>query len=123
MGYKPQGPDIFTLKQGYVECVSGSGHTYKVTHDSCNCKGFGFRKLCRHYRQAEKKGYLNNLEAQIAATYNRTEFSGAMKKSRMDAIRAWLDKKNIRYKPQDVIDIEKIMTATTTPQEVMAFFF
>lgn len=123
MGYKPQGPDVFTLKQGYVECLSGSGHTYKVTHDSCSCKGFGFRKLCRHYRQAQKQGYLDNLETQLAAQYNRTQFSGAMKKSRMDAIKVWLEKKNIRYKPQDVIDIEAIMTANTTPQEVMAFFF
>jgi ribosomal protein L37E len=125
MGYKPQGPDIFTLKQGYVECVSGSGHTYKVTHDSCSCKGFGFRRECRHYRQAKQKGLLNKLEVQIVkkASYKPSVFTGHMKKMRMDAIRTFLNKHNIRYKPTQVIDIEKILTVNSTRQDIFAFFF
>jgi len=123
MGYKPQGPDQFALKGNYVECISGSGHMYQVTHDSCSCKGFGFRKLCRHYRQAKAKGFLDQLETKITTTFKIGIYTGFMKKMRMDAIRAWLDKRSIRYKPQDVVDIEKILTVTTTQQEVMAFFF
>ena len=122
MGHKPQGPDIFSLKKGYVECVSPSGSVYKVTHDSCSCKGFGFRRMCRHYRQAQTKGLLDNLETQIEKTIKIT-FSGHMKKMRMDAIRAFLEKHNIRYKPTQVVDLEKILTSTTTKQEIFNLFF
>jgi ribosomal protein L37E len=122
MGVKIEGPDIFTLKSGYVECISGSGHTYKITHDSCSCKGFGFRRLCRHYTQAKQKGLLDNLEVQITKEIKLTQ-SGHMKKLRMDAIRQYLEKMNIRYKPSNVIDIEKILTTKTTPKDIMGFFF
>lgn len=122
MGVKIEGPDIFTLKTGYVECISGSGHTYKVTHDSCSCKGFGFRRLCRHYTQAKQKGLLDNLETQIDKEVKLTQ-SGHAKKLRMDAIRQYLDKINIRYTPTNVIDIEKILTTKTTPKDIMGFFF
>ncbi len=122
MGVKIVGPDVFTLKTGYVECISGSGHTYKVTHDSCSCKGFGFRRLCRHYNQAKQKGLLDNLEVQITKEIKLTQ-SGHMKKLRMDAIRQYLDKINIRYTPSNVIDIEKILTTKTTSKDIMGFFF
>jgi hypothetical protein len=92
MGYKPQGPDVFTLKSGYIECLSGTGRTYKVTHDSCSCKGFSFRRECRHYRQARQKGLLNKLETQIVKkqTYKPGVFTGHMKKMRMDANKTYL---------------------------------
>lgn len=122
MGHKPQGPDVFTLKDGYVECISGSGHTYKITHNSCSCSGFGFRKTCRHYTQAKQKGLLDQLETQIvtAPTFKSNEY---IKQTRMDAIRAWLTKENLNYKPEDVVNIEKMMTEKTTLQEIMALFF
>lgn len=126
MGHTPQGPDIFTLKQGYVLCISGSGHTYKVTHDKCTCKGFGFRRTCRHYRQAKQKGYLDKLNTQITqalAKFKTNGYGGAMKAARMHAIRAYLEKHNIRYTPAQVTSIEKTLTVNTTKQDIFAFFF
>src|SRR4030066_1768272 len=122
MGVKPEGPDIFTVKGTYVECLSSSSHIYKITHDSCSCKGFGFRKLCRHYRQAQSKGFLDNLEIEIAKTAKITS-NPYIKKMRMEAIKAFLDKYTIRYTLLQVVDLEKILTVTTTKQEVLGFFF
>lgn len=122
MGVKIEGPDVFTLKTGYIECVSGSGHTYKITHDSCSCKGFGFRRICRHYSQAKQKKLLDKLESQIDSEIALFK-SAHLKKFRMDAIRQYLDKINIRYTPANVIDIEKILTTKTTPKDIMGFFF
>lgn len=122
MGVKIEGPDVFTLKTGYIECVSGSGHTYKITHDSCSCKGFGFRRTCRHYSQAKQKKLLDKLESQIDNEITLFK-SVHLKKFRMDAIRQYLDKINIRYTPSNVIDIEKILTTKTTPKDIMGFFF
>ncbi|MDD5649432.1 MAG: hypothetical protein PHF86_03295 [Candidatus Nanoarchaeia archaeon] len=122
MGHKPQEPDIFFLRTGYIECLSGTGHVYKVTHDSCSCKGFGFRKLCRHYRQAEAKGYLDQLETQIIKNpkFIKTEH---IRKMRMDAIRVFLDKYNLKYQISQIVDLEKIVTVTTTKQDIFGFFF
>ena len=126
MGHKPQGPDIFTLKKGYIECVSGSGSgkIYKVTHDSCSCKGFGFRKLCRHYRQAQTKGLLDKLEVQIKEyKRNNKVVNYYVQSMRIDAIKKFLDKNNIAYRISQVINIEKMLTQDTTKQEILGFFF
>lgn len=121
MGCVPKGPDKFVLKKNFIECVSGSGHVYKITHDSCSCKGFSFRKECRHYRQAKTKGLFDELEKVLFKF--KIQSSLHIKKARLDAIKVWLDKQKILYKPQDVINIEKFLDVNTTKQDIWNYFF
>lgn len=122
MGMTPQGPDIFTLKKGYIKCVSSSGSIYKVTHDSCSCKGFSFRKLCRHYRQAKSQGLLDDLEVEIEKECKFTKNSH-IKKMRIEAIQVFLNKHNIRFTSSHVARIESFLTTNTKLQEIFGFFF
>jgi len=122
MGCVPKAPDKFTLKKNFIECVSGSGHVYKITHDGCTCRGFSFRKECRHYRQAKTKGLFDALERVLVKCSVQCK-SLHIKKARLDAIKVWLDKQKILYKPSDVINIEKFLGVSTTKQDIWNYFF
>jgi hypothetical protein len=110
--------DTFKIYLDYIEVISSSGNNYKITLTRCSCKGFGFHKECRHYKQAQELGLLKNLQLQtINSDITLSEHAKELRKA---ALKAFLTKYNINFTQELINKIEPVIKITTTPQEIFS---
>ena len=104
----------FELKINYVECRSDSGSLYKLTKWGCNCKGYSFRRDCRHMREVLAQDLFTKLEAQRSESTSFSFLSSPfIQASRLRAIRLGLKKYKVKYTEDLVKRLNLIMRADT----------
>lgn len=110
----------FTInKDGTVDCVSNSsGNKYTITKNSCSCKGFIFRRNCRHFRTAKECGIIDKIKNQkISLVMFRK--SPHIMEMRKKSVRYFLDKNNVSYTEKLVNRLESILTTEMTPEKFL----
>lgn len=108
----------YEIKGNIIEITAGSGNKYQLTHKSCTCKGFSFRRTCGHIKEAKEKGLLDMLtERQKKIT--TISMSESRRKTRKDAIRKFLKKNNVTFDETLINKLEKYITQETTPEKVL----
>lgn len=101
----------FELKVNYVECRSDSGSLYKLTKWACNCKGYSFRRDCRHMREALAKDLFTQLEAQRSESTSLFLTSDYITNERLKSIRYGLKKYKIPFTENLILRLNKVMRA------------
>ena len=114
----PKLPDQFTLQETHIDVKSSSGNVYIVTKSSCTCIGYSFHRECRHYKQARELGLIEQLEKQREKKLSITVSEHA-RVLRKEAIRQFLKKKQVIFTESVIDKIEKVMTSTTKPEDVL----
>lgn len=115
---KPIREDTFEVFDSYIICHSGSGEDYTITLDSCTCRGFGFHKECRHFKEAKEKGLLTQISTR-QVSFNGIKVGSHARLLRKDAIRQYLTKNNISFSEYVIDKIEKVLDVRTRPEEVI----
>jgi hypothetical protein len=101
---------------GSYTCHSDSGNSYRVTDKSCGCKGFQFRRYCKHMTEAKEKGILDKMKIQRFPNQVLLR-SPYIIRERKKAIIYWFTKNKIKFTDSMVDKIEAIMTVNTPMQE------
>ena len=114
-------PDRFKIKDGIVYCYSESGKEYHLTETSCDCKGFGFRRTCRHIEQAEEKGLFEKIKKAIKLHPKEITLpiSRVIRKMRLQALIIFLRNCKIQPTREMLKDIEPQIEKDTKPEEVV----
>jgi len=99
----------FEICDSVLKCFADSGNTYVLTDFSCSCKGFAFRRTCKHFRMAKEKGLLEKLAKQPKPKFriNRNPF---IIQSRIKALTEFLKKNGIEPTKKRVMSIEPKLT-------------
>ena len=108
---------VLNLKQNRIEVHSSSGNVYFVNKNYCSCKGFSFRRTCRHLKQIEELGLMNKLTKH---TVKSIRVSPKFIESRKKAIKIYLKKYNITFDNQLIDFLEKHLTVNTEPEKFKA---
>ena len=108
--------DNFEILDDQVLVHSKSGHTYSIRKNFCSCKGFGFHRTCRHYKEAEQQGLIQLLTDK-KRTVNIT-LSQHIKSMRQDALRHFLKKRGIKFTEKQILSIEPKISQKTRPEDV-----
>lgn len=109
----------YEIKGSVLEITSGSGKKYELTQKSCTCKGFGFRRTCGHFEEAEARGLLKKLTAKGKKKIRVLSTNDNKKELREDAIRKFLEKNNVLFDDVTITSLEKYITQETTPEKVL----
>jgi len=117
--------DTFKIDGNVVVCTSASGSVYQLTENSCTCKGFSFRRNCRHLKQATESGIFKRLKKGFSALHS--PYKGSFRRSpyimkeRIKAVRAYLEKNGFNNPSGNMLhEVEKIVTPETQPGTVLA---
>jgi len=103
---------------GSYICSSESGNDYIVTDKSCSCKGFQFRRTCKHFKEVEKIGLLEKMKVNTSTSSCVLGVkSPFIIKMRKEAIEEWFRKHNRKFTKAMINKIEKIMTIETPMEE------
>lgn len=104
----------YKIVQDGLIILSDSGNEYKITKNSCSCKGFGFKRHCSHFDEALKLGLLEIIE-NIQNPNQLT--SNHIKASRINAIKQFLSKQNIPQSDKLIEFLESKLTTKMTMKE------
>jgi hypothetical protein len=110
--------DLFTIKDGIVLCHSKSGSTYRLTKTTCTCSGFGFRRTCRHHKEATEQGLFKQLDDILKAKPISLR-SKAIISVRRKALSDYLKRKGIKATVIAINTIEPTITVNTKPQNIL----
>lgn len=108
----------YQIDGAVLKITTGSGTKYELSHKSCTCKGFGFRRNCGHMKEAKAKGLLAQLET-VQKKKMKVSKSPTRTKFRKDAIRKFLIKNSVEFDETTIDNIEKHLTQDTTPDKVI----
>jgi hypothetical protein len=111
--------DTYEISGTILLCHSKSGTTYKLTNQTCNCRGFGFRKTCRHYQNAYKLGWLKRLSESIAKQ-PRLSRTPHIIEARKKSIQFFLTKHNIRLSAKQIEAIEPSVRRNMTVDKFLS---
>lgn len=109
--------DKYYISDGIIICKSSSGNTYKIVEGSCTCKGFSFRRVCRHHTYCLQNKLFeslkkNRIEKQVLS-------SNAIIKLRKDSLRKFLDGIKIPYTEEIINEVEPKIKTTTDPEKLV----
>jgi len=109
----------------FIEVHSSSGNTYRITKNSCNCKGFSFRRNCRHFQEAINNKALDRLaelqEKVRSESISSSFTSPLIVACRKRAIIAYLNKLRIPFQYNLIDKLEKVLTQTMNPTSFLSY--
>jgi hypothetical protein len=110
--------DSFRIEGNIVICTSFSGKEYSLTSQECSCAGFGFRRTCRHHKEAKALGLFKQLEEKRKELGIKT-FSPQMVVDRKKAIKLFIEKNGLEA-PQSLVNaIEPYVKIDMTPERFL----
>ena len=115
--------DTFFLKDGVVRYVSHSGGEYEISPMSCTCKGYSFRRTCRHFVAVMESGILTSTPVKHKVTAGRVFRSPTIVAARNEAIRLFLKKRGAPHSLSIIRLIERVLTPKTPPKKVLLIAF
>jgi len=108
--------DSFEIDGNAVVCTSTSGKKYTITKNSCSCAGFGFRKNCRHFSEANKLGLIKKIEKKSIQNGTINNRGPQLIESRKKAIKSFIEKNGLEA-PQSLINVvEPHVTSKMKPE-------
>lgn len=109
----------FSINGNILECVSDSGATYKISKEYCTCVGFGFRRTCKHFKEAWVSGWMRKLTESIKANFSPLS-SPYIREKRREALALYLKKNKIKFTDIILDKFEPIITQTTDPKSFLS---
>jgi ribosomal protein L37E len=110
--------DTYRIEGNVVVCISSSGKEYNLTSQECSCAGFGFRRTCRHYKEAKALGLFDKIEQQQKKLGLKT-FSPQMIIERKKAIAQFMVKNGIESRQSIINAIEPYVNPKMTPEKFL----
>jgi len=106
--------DVYIVENQRIVCNSSSGNQYFITKSACSCKGYGFRRKCRHYSHCSDENLFSQLDS---SKPNKINFNSPyIKKMRLDALVQFCIKNRISYNNQQLDKIVPQITIMMTPE-------
>ena len=110
--------DTYRIEGNVVVCISSSGKEYNLTSQECSCAGFGFRRTCRHHKEAKALGLFEKIEQQQKKLGIKT-YGPKMVEARKKAIALYIEKQGLKA-PQSLINaIEPYVKTTMAPEKFL----
>jgi len=110
--------DTYKIDGNVVVCTSSSGKEYNLTSQECSCAGFGFRRTCRHHKEAKVLGLFKQLEEKQKELGIKT-YSPQMIIERKKAIAQFMVKNGIEARQSIVNAIEPYVNPKMTPEKFL----
>jgi len=105
--------DQYAIKDKTVICQSESGSTYIITRAGCSCTGYAYRRICRHYKEAEYRGLIEQAERPRTLLLRSPMIIASRKKAIVD----YLTKNKIPFTNKKVDKLESVLNINMTPEE------
>jgi hypothetical protein len=108
----------FKIFDDFIIINSNSGNTYRLTKNTCSCKGFGFHRSCSHFKEATENGLIDLIGKNHPEAFDIRK-NPTVIKARKQALKLFLEKNSIKTTQQLIEKIEPLITSKTTPLEVL----
>lgn len=110
----------FKIKDNIIYVHSDSGQFYQISQTACTCKGFAYRRYCKHFTIAKEKGMIDQLK-ENASKKTIADFrkSPIVQNIRKKAIHVFLEKHNIKPTMKLINYLEPKLTVDSTPKKFL----